>query len=293
MEPERWSRITDLFQEASELPEHARTELLARVSPDDRAEVESLLAHAADDTMDIVHDAVAAAARQLLPESARPAPPLSGGARLGRYVVLDWIGAGGMGVVYAAWDPQLDRKVAIKLLHGHEGDEDGLTSPLIGEARAMARLAHPNVLAIHDVGTLDGQVFVATEFVDGVTLRRWLQTPRTWREIRGVLLAAGQGLAAAHAAGIVHRDFKPKPSRLPPKAPLPRNAVDLQQSGLLRGRRSAQAWSEVVRMAQSWPKSEADLARGRGAARLRRIATPEERLGAHASLESGIPLTSR
>lgn len=209
MEPERWSRITDLFQEASELPEHARTELLARVSPDDRAEVESLLAHAADDTMDIVHDAVAAAARQLLPESARPAPPLSGGARLGRYVVLDWIGAGGMGVVYAAWDPQLDRKVAIKLLHGHEGDEDGLTSPLIGEARAMARLAHPNVLAIHDVGTLDGQVFVATEFVDGVTLRRWLQTPRTWREIRGVLLAAGQGLAAAHAAGIVHRDFKP------------------------------------------------------------------------------------
>ncbi len=131
---------------------------------------------------------------------------------VGRYVVLERIGAGGMGVVYAAYDPELDRKVALKLLHpertGAAAEEHRLR--LQREAQAIARLSHPNVVAVFDAGTLDEQVFVAMEFVAGRTLRQWLrEEKRSWREIVAVFLAAGRGLAAAHDAGLVHRDFKP------------------------------------------------------------------------------------
>ena len=138
---------------------------------------------------------------------------LERGDAVGRYLVLDIVGEGGMGVVYAAYDPELDRKVAIKLLQarsvgsGSRGDQ----AWLVREAQAMAKVQHPNVLAVHDVGTLPGdRVFVAMELVDGATLRQWLRaSKRTWREVVPVLRAAGAGLAAAHAAGLVHRDFKP------------------------------------------------------------------------------------
>ena len=138
---------------------------------------------------------------------------LERGARIGRYVVLDLLGSGGMGVVYAAWDPELDRKVALKLLRAELSAEsqasDG-SARLLREAQAMARLSHPNVITVHDVGALAGQVFVAMEFVDGGTLRQWSErAPRTWREVLDVYTKAGAGLAAAHAAGLVHRDFKP------------------------------------------------------------------------------------
>lgn len=128
---------------------------------------------------------------------------LPAGSTLGRYVLLHSLGSGGMGVVHAAYDPLLDRKVALKLLRGESGD-------LLREAQAMARLSHPNVLAVHDVGTLEGQVFLAMEYVDGCTLEAWLGAPRTSAEILGVFRKAGEGLAAAHAAGLVHRDFKPR-----------------------------------------------------------------------------------
>ncbi|MGE5184199.1 MAG: serine/threonine-protein kinase, partial [Acidobacteriota bacterium] len=144
-------------------------------------------------------------------EAAEEEPRLSRGTLVGRYVVLDVLGAGGMGVVYAAFDPELDRKVAIKLLQASTpGSESGGQAWLLREAQAMAKLSHPNVIAVHDVGTLPGErVFVAMELVVGKTLRRWLDGKRAWRDVVGVLRAAGAGLAAAHAAGIVHRDFKP------------------------------------------------------------------------------------
>ncbi len=184
---------------------------------------------------------------------------LERGTVVGRYVVIGKLGAGGMGVVYAAYDPELDRKVAVKLLRAGVGASVDARTRLLREAQALARLAHPNVVAVHDTGSVGERVWLAMEFIDGQTLAAWCaaqpQRRSRWREVLAVMMRAGRGLQAAHAAGLVHRDFKPKPSRLPPKAPLPRNAVDLQQSGLLRGRRSGQGWSGVVRMAQTWPKS--------------------------------------
>ena len=144
---------------------------------------------------------------------AENAPEPEPGARFGRYVILERLGQGGMGVVYGAYDSDLDRKVAIKILRTRGRLAEGVTegrARLLREAKAMAKLQHPHVVAVHDVGTLGGRVFVAMEYVDGTTLTRWLKRqPRAWEDIRDVFVQAGQGLAAAHAAGLVHRDFKP------------------------------------------------------------------------------------
>jgi serine/threonine protein kinase/tetratricopeptide (TPR) repeat protein len=127
---------------------------------------------------------------------------------VGRYQILDVLGRGGMGVVYKAFDPELDRPVALKLVVFGAGAEESRMR-LLREAKTLAQLSHPNVIAVHDVGSHDGDVYVAMEFVVGVTLRTWLEKPRTPREILAVFRAAGAGLAAAHRLGIVHRDFKP------------------------------------------------------------------------------------
>lgn len=133
---------------------------------------------------------------------------LSAGTHVGRYVIVDWVGEGASGVVYAAHDPELDRKVAIKVLHR---SVEQRREKLLNEARAMAKLAHPNVVSVHDVGSVGDHVFVAMEFVDGCTLRTWAeQDARSTQEIIGAFLDAGRGLAAAHTAGLVHRDFKPE-----------------------------------------------------------------------------------
>ncbi|MEO7093913.1 MAG: serine/threonine-protein kinase, partial [Polyangiales bacterium] len=127
---------------------------------------------------------------------------------LGRYVVLEELGRGGMSVVYIAYDPELDRRVALKVVRGDKLTE-AHRARLHREAQALARLSHPSVVTVFDVGDLADDTFVAMELVDGMTLRDWCQQPRTWREVVRVLRLAGQGLAAAHAAGIVHRDIKP------------------------------------------------------------------------------------
>ncbi len=139
---------------------------------------------------------------------------LDRGVCVGRYVIIDRVGEGGMGVVYKAYDPELERAVALKFLHAGRGGDltstGGSRARLLREAKALARLSHPNVLAVFDVGTSGSDVFLATEFVEGPTLGDWLrETKRSRREVLRVFVAAGEGLAAAHRAGLVHRDFKP------------------------------------------------------------------------------------
>ena len=135
------------------------------------------------------------------------------GSLLGRYLILEPIGQGGMGQVYAAYDPSLDRKVAIKILKRTWSDPERAETErkrLVREAQAVARLSHPNVIVVYDVGIFEGQLFVAMEWVDGVTAREWIrQKERTVRDILSVYLQAGSGLAAVHRAGLIHRDFKP------------------------------------------------------------------------------------
>ena len=137
---------------------------------------------------------------------------LGAGAQIGRYLVIRRLGAGAMGVVYAAYDPKLDRKVALKLLAelATEGTEDA-RQRLQREAQALAKLAHPNVVGVYDVDTHDRHLYVAMEFVAGRTLGAWMrERPRSWRAVLELFVAAGRGLAAAHAAGLIHRDFKPE-----------------------------------------------------------------------------------
>jgi tetratricopeptide (TPR) repeat protein len=181
------------------LPELQRLE----VTPDDLTPLEDTLLHAGPP-----------ATRQ------PPQPSLDRGSTLGRYLVLDLLGRGGWGEVYSAFDPELDRKIAIKVMRPETAaetrDSEG-RARLLREAQAMARLAHPNVIAVHDVGLLppspgvcDERVFIAMELVEGVTLRQWLEAERrSWRPVLDAFMQAGRGLAAAHAAGLIHRDFKP------------------------------------------------------------------------------------
>jgi tetratricopeptide (TPR) repeat protein len=134
--------------------------------------------------------------------------PLPRGTTIRHFVVLERIGAGGMGVVYAAYDYGLDRRIALKLVR----DRGGATprARLLREAQALAKLSHPNVVAVYDVGQHADDVYVAMELVEGASLRAWLvEQTRDWRSILAVFRSVGAGLAAAHAAGIVHRDVKP------------------------------------------------------------------------------------
>jgi len=196
MDPERWKRIDALLsgalmrggQRASSHPAE-KIATLTDVANANKTQVE-----------------------QRLPSEDEAGVSIRGSA-LGRYIVLNKLGGGGMGVVYAAYDPELDRRVALKLLRSDPAEgskQEGARERLLREAQAMARLSHPNVISVHDVGTLGEQVFIAMELIDGRTLTRWLKEEnRAPRRVLEVLIQAGKGLAAAHAGGLVHRDFKP------------------------------------------------------------------------------------
>src|SRR5689334_11957573 len=135
-------------------------------------------------------------------------PVLDRGTAIGRYTILEHLGAGGMASVYSAYDTQLERIVALKMLRA-ELEEGDVRARMLREAQAMARLKHPHVVTVYDVGSFEDRIYIAMEFVDGTTLSQWSKERRPWRELLKVLKAAGRGLAAAHDAGLVHRDFKP------------------------------------------------------------------------------------
>ena len=140
---------------------------------------------------------------------AEPEPP-GAGTRVGRYVLLDPLGSGGMAVVHLAYDPKLRRNVAIKLMRTRRGREEAQDKArLVREAQALAQVSHPHLVQVHDVGTWGDQVFLAMEYVRGASLSQWLRKPHRWPVAVQAVLAAGRGLAAAHDAGLVHRDFKP------------------------------------------------------------------------------------
>ena len=178
-----------------------------------------------------VHLAACAICRRMTAELARESATSSGqplqdvteelppGTAVGRFQIVECIGRGGMGVVYLAFDPELKRDVALKIwLVRADGSsaQDRARDRLLREAQALAQLTHPNVVAIHDVGEFAGEVFIAMELVHGPSLRQWLHSEprRPTLEILRVFLQAGRGLAAAHRAGLVHRDFKPDNVRL-------------------------------------------------------------------------------
>jgi tetratricopeptide (TPR) repeat protein len=171
-------------------------------TPDDDTVATS---HAAESAVSPDADTVAAT-----PSPTRAVAEVAEGSQIGRYTVLRRLGAGGMGVVYAARDGELARDIALKVLRDERGGNVALETRLQREAQAMARLAHANVVRVFDVGSHQGHVFLAMELIDGAPVADWLaERPHRWREVVDVYREAGRGLAEAHAAGIVHRDFKP------------------------------------------------------------------------------------
>ncbi|MBL4688798.1 MAG: serine/threonine protein kinase [Nannocystaceae bacterium] len=155
------------------------------------------------------------------PPNASAEPPET----IGRFTIVDKLGSGGMGTVYAAYDPELDRKIALKLLHtplSRSSQHTHARTRLLREAKAIAKVSHRNVVAVYDVGVVtqqdDKRVFLAMELIEGPTLRQWMKQLHTtdmwkrgrgWRRVVEVMVQAGRGLAAAHAVGLTHRDFKP------------------------------------------------------------------------------------
>ncbi len=138
--------------------------------------------------------------------------PKTEAAKIGRFTILDRLGEGGMGVVFIAYDDQLDRRIAVKVLRGEAfRHNDVHRARLLREAQAMARLSHPNIVTVHEVGALTEEMFIAMELVRGHSLDVWLKkNVPPWRVVLEAFIKAGRGLTAAHRAGIVHRDFKPQ-----------------------------------------------------------------------------------
>lgn len=211
MTPERWQKLNDLFEAASELEPGPRAIFLDKACAGDQAmrqELESLLASDARKWRLIETPAIEVAAPMLAQEQSRLTP----GEHIGHYEIMSLIGTGGMGEVYLAKDHRLNRRVALKLLpaQSYLSGKERLRR-FQQEAQAASALNHPNILTIYELGELDGEQFIATEFVDGQTLRQHLSHPN-WQldKVLAITIQAASALAAAHEAGIVHRDIKPE-----------------------------------------------------------------------------------
>ncbi len=206
-----WLRVEALFNEALALDENARPEFLRHVCGNDselQAEVESLLRHAEADFAELTTPIYEAASEIVY--SAKRAP-LSPGTRLAQYEIAQKVGAGGMGEVYLAWDTRLNRKVALKMLRSELDFEAQGLERFEREAQTASGLNHPNILTIYEFGQVQERHFIATEFVEGVTLRQRLNDGKLeTSEVVDIALQLSHALLAAHATGIVHRDLKPE-----------------------------------------------------------------------------------
>jgi serine/threonine protein kinase/predicted Zn-dependent protease len=198
-----WDHVKQLFQAALERSPETRPAFLDRACGDDRslrAEVESLLQ---------AHEQAGSFAEQPAIEQVF-GRLMKRGDHFGPYEIVELVGAGGMGEVYCARDPKLGRDIAIKILPPVFTSDARRLARFGREARLLASLNHPHLLTVHDIGEADGRPFLVTEFVDGGTLKTWTRSDtRTWREVVDLLTGVADGLAAAHSAGIVHRDVKP------------------------------------------------------------------------------------
>ena len=186
-----------------------------QIAPEVHGPIEAHLAECHDCRM-VLALAAAVSSGQVASHDEAPGPEsreLAPGTRVGRYIVERRVGGGAMGTVYAAEDPDLDRTVAVKVLRAQrlaDTARSRVRARLLREAQAMARLSHPEVITVYDVGTFGDQLFVAMEYVEGETLRQWRAARhRNYADVLEVYERAGAGLAAAHDAGLVHRDFKP------------------------------------------------------------------------------------
>ena len=207
MKPERWNQIDQVLDAALELPPDKRAVFLDQACIGDeelRKELDALLASDSGTNSFLEKPALEIAAQALVDKK----DSMSG--TIGHYKIISRVGAGGMGEVYLAQDTKLDRQVALKiLLPGLAADRDRMQR-FVQEAKAASALNHPNILTIHEVGEADGQRFIVTEFIDGMTLRERLASPLDIEEALDIAVQISSALAAAHKAHIIHRDIKPE-----------------------------------------------------------------------------------
>jgi eukaryotic-like serine/threonine-protein kinase len=211
MTPERWRQVEEIYYAVLEKDADERGAFLVQVSSGDeelRREVESLLAQASSRDRFLSRPAWINNDRSKAVTAVTNRAYLPPGSALGPYTIESQLGAGGMGVVYRARDTRFNRTVAIKLVARDRAD-DAARHRFEREVQIVAALNHPNILTVHDAGEFQGRQYLVTEFVDGGTLQEWSRDKRTWQEILDRLIGVADGLAVAHAAGVIHRDIKP------------------------------------------------------------------------------------
>src|SRR5262245_33828326 len=214
MEAKRWGQIKEIYDRALDLSQEQREGYLAEACAADddlRREVESLLAAHDDAGSFLQSPAVEAAAQEIVAdEDTSPASQLIG-RELANYKIVSLLGRGGMGEVYLAEDKRLRRKVALKLLPARFTNDAERVRRFEREAKAASATNHPNILTIYEIGQAEGLRFIATEFVDGVTLRQAMQNDGlSIAESLAIAIQVAGALSAAHEAGIIHRDIKPE-----------------------------------------------------------------------------------
>ena len=217
MNPDQWKRLDELFHVALEREGDARATFVAQATRGDddlRGELEAMLAHYEQANSFIESPAYALAAETIIEEET---PEQLIGTTLGPYRVLSVLGKGGMGLVYRALDQELRRQVALKFLHSDLTGDKSRVLRFKQEARAASALNHPNILTVFAIGEIEGQHYIATELVEGETLRALMKSRRlNLSQIVNIASQISSALAAAHAAGIMHRDIKPENIMLRP-----------------------------------------------------------------------------